>query len=74
MNTGGIQSLLDDVDVIVTSTSDELHYCRLVYDWCFENEITALFVLSWMDDGVMKSGWRVQNEKERTMFILKWGR
>ena len=69
---GNLQLISDERDVLVPS-----QLRPAVLAWCLDNDILAEFTTdpAWeLVDSIWGVNiWRVRDEQQRTMFILRWG-
>lgn len=68
---------LNDTDAVIIKSPGNLighfsNFCNEVHLWCFENYIEADMVSKWYEDGYDYSRWVIKNERDRTMFSLRW--
>ena len=69
---GNLQLISDERDVLVSS-----QLRSAVLAWCLDNDILAEFATdpTWelVESTWAVNLWRIKDEQQRTMFILRWG-
>ena len=60
----------------MNDTSTLIHTCRdmpKITKWCDDNGVIAHWIGMLFVDDETKHAWEVPDEKQRLMFIMKWG-
>lgn len=64
-----------DTDVIIRSpdglTGTFTNYANGIFEWCLEMGVEADMLGKWYDDGAF-SAWRIEDEQQRMLFLLRW--
>lgn len=68
-----------EVSVTVKDITNRFHAYAMIYQWCMENDIKAIHDSKQYHTASTVLGtstttfWSVPDEKQRTLFLLRWG-
>ena len=67
--------MADFVDVFPQIVKVRCHHTQMpkIEQWCFENNVEICFKNHWSDGNGTWTSYAITDERERFMFILRWG-